>query len=206
MSSDHPLHALETKARALVAKVEALGTASDADGGRHAIVSDAHDLVFAVVAMGATLREAAAVALVQQSHQRDAEQAISTNEREARAVLEKQRAVVAESERRLFEARLTHLERTAATRAAELEEEIAALLVSRDAARAIYDRRADELAAQLARAEAHRKDLEGLFTRNAAGSELDRGRDGAMLQGAVANEESIRRRVEDNRARLGRLG
>ncbi|HTJ81439.1 MAG TPA: hypothetical protein VL400_06930 [Polyangiaceae bacterium] len=127
-------------------------------------------------------------------------------DRGALATLDKQRTALAEAERRAFEARLLDVEAHAKLRIEELEEEVAALFESRQAARALYDARARRLGDELARTEAHRRDLEGLFTRSRDVSEIERARDAATLQLAVEREESVRRRLSDIRAKLARLG
>ncbi len=117
------------------------------------------------------------------------------------------RGELAEAERRALEAELSELRESSAARVSELEEEVAALLsAGREAAIALYRARITRATELLARAEAHRKDLEGLFSRAVDVSEVDRARDAAVLRAAIEREEHERRRLSDAEARLAKIG
>jgi hypothetical protein len=117
------------------------------------------------------------------------------------------RGALAEAERRSLEAELAELRESSAARVAELEEEVEALLADgREAAIAVYRARIDRAVEALSRAEAHRRDLEGLFLRTTDASEVDRARDAAVLRAAIEREEQERRRLTEAQTRLAKLG
>ncbi len=119
------------------------------------------------------------------------------------------RADMAEAEQKALQARVDSLIADGARRVSALEEEIDALLSpGRSAvARELYEARIRELERDLAAAKSEREARERKLAGDGARrSEIELGRDGVMVQIALARETEIFERLGEARSRLERLG
>jgi hypothetical protein len=143
------------------------------------------------------------------SHAREISERKAASSLDSALRSESLRADMAEAERKALQARVDSLVAHEKSRVSALEEEIDALLspLRGATARTLYEKRIRELEIELSVARAEREAREGKLAGNGEPrSEIELGRDGVMVQIALARETEVAERLGEARSRLERLG